>query len=167
MEQTPRPLFVYGSLRAKPLLAWFLTGDRSRVDDLDGMITPAQLPNHTSLAVKDSKSPTAVRSSNEGDCINGYLVQVDTMFQRRTLGDKGFALETTTVMTTGNDGRPTGEIVEADFYNWAGDKDMITTELWDLEKFIEEDLDCFFFFLRNWRHWLEETKVIWSSNRGA
>lgn len=56
------------------------------------------------------------------------------------LGDTSCALETTTVMTTGNDGRPTGETVEADFYIWAGDKDMLTTELWDLEKFIEEGL---------------------------
>lgn len=140
----PRPLFVYGTLRAKPLLAWALMGDSSRVDDLDHMILPAQVTKYTRLAVKHSDYPAVIRSSNEGDHVDGYLLQLDTRSQRKKLDDfegETYAIETTTVKILGIDGYPTGETVEADIYLWVGDKDMLTTEPWELRRFIEERLE--------------------------
>ena len=140
----PRPLFVYGTLRAKPLLAWALMGDSSRVDDLDHMIRPAQVTKYTRLAVKHSDYPAVIRSSKEGDCVDRYLLQLDTRSQRKKLDDfegETYAVESTTVNLLSSDGHPTGETVEGDIYLWVGDKDMLTTEPWELGKFIEERLE--------------------------
>ncbi|ATY61064.1 Major facilitator superfamily general substrate transporter [Cordyceps militaris] len=140
----PRPLFVYGTLRAKPLLAWAVLGDSSRVDDLDDMIRPAQVSKYTRVAVKHSDYPAVIRSVEEGDCVDGYLLQLDTRSQRKKLDDfegETYAVESTIVSLLGSDGHPTGETVQGDIYVWVGDKDMLTTEPWELDKFIKERLE--------------------------
>lgn len=140
----PRPLFIYGTLRAKPLLAWALTGDSSRTRDVDHMLKPAQVSKYIRLAVKHSDYPAVIHSPNEGDCVDGYLLQVDTASQRKKLDDfegETYSVETTVVELLGDHSLPTGEKVNADIYLWSGDKDLLDTEPWELKTFIEDRLE--------------------------
>ncbi|KAM3509183.1 hypothetical protein MY11210_006438 [Beauveria gryllotalpidicola] len=143
-SKTPRPLFIYGTLRAKPLFAWALTGDSSRVADIAHMVKPALVSKYIRLAVKHSDYPAVVRGSREEDCVDGYLLQMDTMSQRKKLDDfegEIYMVESTIAKLVGDNDQPTGETLDADIYVWAGDKEMLEEKPWELERFIEERLD--------------------------
>ncbi|OAA35722.1 Major facilitator superfamily domain, general substrate transporter [Beauveria brongniartii RCEF 3172] len=143
-SKTPHPLFIYGTLQAKPLLAWALTGDSSQVADIAHMLKPALVSKYIRLAVKHGDYPAVVRGSKEEDCVDGYLLQVDTTSQRKKLDDfegEIYMVESTTAKLLGVNGQPTGESVDADIYVWAGDKEMLQEKPWELERFIKERLD--------------------------
>ncbi|KAM3429169.1 hypothetical protein MY4824_008424 [Beauveria thailandica] len=143
-SKTPRPLFIYGTLQAKPLLAWALTGDSSRVADIAHMLKPALVSKYIRLAVRNGDYPAVVRGSREEDCVDGYLLQVDTTSQRKKLDDfegEIYVVESTPAKLLGINGHPTGETVDADIYVWAGDEEMLEEKPWELEWFIKERLD--------------------------
>ncbi|KAM3448636.1 hypothetical protein MY3296_007595 [Beauveria thailandica] len=143
-SKTPRPLFIYGTLQAKPLLAWALTGDSSRVADIAHMLKPALVSKYIRLAVRNGDYPAVVRGSKEEDCVDGYLLQVDTTSQRKKLDDfegEIYVVERTPAKLLGTNGHPTAETVDADIYVWAGDEEMLEEKPWELEWFIKERLD--------------------------
>lgn len=143
-SERPRPLFIYGTLCAKPLLAWALTGDSTAVAQIEHMIKPALARKYIRLAVKNCDYPAVIGSSDESDYVDGYLLQVDTPSQRKKLdsfeGDT-YAAEATIVSVVDWNNRPTGEKVEAELYLWQGDKDLLSWKSWDLQAFIRDRLE--------------------------
>ncbi|KAJ6790173.1 hypothetical protein PWT90_10075 [Aphanocladium album] len=141
-QRLPRPLFIYGTLRAKPLLAWALTGDSSRVGDIEHMIKPAEVFKYTRLAVKQCDYPAIIESKSESDRVDGYLLQVDTTSQRKKLDEfegEAYAIHAVHVRVLHNE-EPTGEIIDADVYVWNGDMEMLAARPWELETFINDRL---------------------------
>ncbi|TFL00378.1 hypothetical protein BDV98DRAFT_650474 [Pterulicium gracile] len=89
MSENPRPLFVYGTLRALPLLAWALTGDFHKTD-------PATVSGYTRSRLHHCDYPAVVPSSpsSSESLVDGYLLRLETVSQRRKLDDfEGESLE--------------------------------------------------------------------------
>ncbi|KAL2202468.1 hypothetical protein CC79DRAFT_1325349 [Sarocladium strictum] len=131
----PKPMFIYGTLCAKPLLAWVLTGDANRVDDVKPLIAPAEAQNLARYALRGKDYPAAVRK--EGVTTKGYLLQPATRSQRRKLNDfegEIYRVENVTVK------KLTGEETQADVYVWDGEEDGFDGE-WDFEEFERERLE--------------------------
>lgn len=140
----PRPLFIYGTLRAKPLLAWVLTGDSSNVDQIHHMLRPARVQGYRRVAVKFADYPAVISSSNEADFVDGYLLQVEIPSQRRKLDNfEGELYKVISVVVTlvGHDNQQTGESTSADMYLWDGDMDLVSSEPWELEIFTKDRLE--------------------------
>ncbi|KIY68932.1 hypothetical protein CYLTODRAFT_394616 [Cylindrobasidium torrendii FP15055 ss-10] len=138
----PRPLFVYGTLRAIPLLAWALTGDSSQVHLAEEITRPATVKGYARFSVRHADYP-AVIPHDPTSSVDGNLLRLHTTSQRRKLDDfEGEAYTATSVIvhTTTEDG--VEEMVEADMYVWAGDPDLIEQgSTWDLAVFIRDRLD--------------------------
>lgn len=140
----PRPVFIYGTLRAKPLLAWALTGDSSNTSQINHMLKSARVEKYKRFAVKHCDYPAVIASLDEADFVDGYLLQTDTIFQRKKLDDfEGELYEITPIVVkiVGDNNQPTGETIEADMYLWNGDRDLLSSEPWDLDTFISERLE--------------------------
>lgn len=140
----PRPLFIYGTLRAKPLLAWALTGDSSNTSQINHMLKPARVEKYQRFAVKQSDYPAVIASSDEADFVDGYLLQTDTLSQRKKLDDfegEIYKITSVVVKIVGDDSQPTGETIEADMYLWDENRDLLSSEAWDLDTFINERLE--------------------------
>lgn len=133
----PKPVFIYGTLCAIPLLAWALTGDSSQVSVVSPLIRRAKVDGFARYRLSNRDYPAAVRC--EGSKICGYLVTFSHQSQRRKLDDfEGAIYQEIPVQANIVDqcGRPTGETVEADMYLWNGSMDGVTGEPWDLDEFI-------------------------------
>ncbi|KAK4148554.1 hypothetical protein C8A00DRAFT_47611 [Chaetomidium leptoderma] len=143
MSSPPRPLFIYGTLRALPLLAWAITGDSSRADEMPALLQNGVVSDCKRCPVRGSDYPAAIKSS--GSSVDGYLAASLTASQRRKLDDfEGETYKATpvTVNLLGEDGQPTGQIVEADMYVWDGDLERLDLEgCWSLSTFVKERLE--------------------------
>nr|CEG04997.1 unnamed protein product [Fusarium clavum]CEG05856.1 unnamed protein product [Fusarium clavum] len=133
---TPRPLFVYGTLRALPLLAWAVTGDAANTSTVEKLAHPAKVHGYARYAVHHCDYPAVVKE--ESGVVDGYLLLLETKSQRRKLDDfEGEAYKVTSVNVT----LENGTIVEADMYLWNGDTEKLSDEPWELEGFINERLE--------------------------
>lgn len=148
----PRPLFVYGTLLAEPLLAWAFTGDSANVEQIRHIIKPATVKGYTRLAVKNCDYPAAIPSApDEHGCIEAHLLLLETQTQRNKLDDfegeiyKPVAVAATVIGT--------GEPKEADMYVWDGDMDKLGPGPWDLQTFVNERRKTGWIFLTAWRWW--------------
>lgn len=106
----------------------------------------ALVSRYTRLAVKHSDYPAVVEGAREEECVDGYLLQVNTTSQRKKLDDfegEIYVVQETTAKLLGINGQPTGETVYADRYVWEGEKGMLEEEPWELERFFKERLDDF------------------------
>jgi gamma-glutamylcyclotransferase (GGCT)/AIG2-like uncharacterized protein YtfP len=141
MSGKPRPLFVYGTLCAFPLLAWVLTGEASRVDTLTGLLRKGTARGFKRCSLHHRDYPAAIKDENAS--IDGYLRLLETTSQRRKLDDfEGEAYRVTPVTVfLESDGETAGEKTEADIYIWNGEMDDISMEPWDLDAFIKDRLD--------------------------
>ncbi|KAH8169476.1 gamma-glutamyl cyclotransferase, AIG2-like domain-containing protein [Sarocladium implicatum] len=138
------PLFIYGSLCAKPILAWALTGNASLTTPLTHLIHPARAQNIARYALNWGDYPAAVREP--GAFTLGYLFRPETHKQRSKLDEfegETYKVESVKVqLLSEEDGKtPTGEEVEADIYLWNGEKAMVSDKPWDLEWFIENRVE--------------------------
>ncbi|KAK4455650.1 hypothetical protein QBC34DRAFT_390531 [Podospora aff. communis PSN243] len=132
----PRPLFVYGTLRALPLLAWALAGEPSQVDTISSMIRNATVKGYKRCSVRHADYPAAIKDDEA--TVDGYLLILETASQRRKLDDfEGEAYKVTPV-TVSLEG---GKTVDADMYVWDGDMDALSSEPWDLQVFIRDRLE--------------------------
>ncbi|KAL7628564.1 hypothetical protein AAE478_000079 [Parahypoxylon ruwenzoriense] len=139
----PRPLFIYGTLCAMPLLAWALTRDASKTLAASTLTQPAKVYGYARFSLHNCDYPAVVKH-NLDSSVDGYLLTLETTSQRRKLDDfEGEAYKATGVAVTllDSDGLPRGEIVDADMYVWAGDAETLTAEPWELEVFIRERLE--------------------------
>ncbi|KAM0207277.1 hypothetical protein ACHAQI_007764 [Fusarium lateritium] len=137
-EPSPRPLFVYGTLRALPLLAWALTGDAANTAIVAALARPATVHGYARYAVQHRDYPAAVKKEEPGHEVDGLLLVFETRSQRRKLDDfEGEAYTPTPVLATLQD----GSTVDADMYVWGGDEEALSTELWELEDFVKDRLE--------------------------
>ncbi|PBK98908.1 AIG2-like protein [Armillaria gallica] len=136
---TLRPLFLYGTLRAMPLLAWALTGDSRKTDVVAPLIKPALLEGYARFSLFGKDYPALIKH-NETSIVDGLLLCPQNKSQRRKLDDfEGEAYTVTPVQVTvvGEE----GQMVEADIYLWNGERDAVSADSWDLDTFIKERLD--------------------------
>lgn len=139
----PRPLFVYGTLQAKPLLAWALTGDASNVDTVSPLMHIAQVSGYKRLTVHHSDYPAVIKT-NDFSMVSGHLIRLETVSQRKKLDDFEGELYTVVpiaVQVLDKQHNPTGEIVDADMYIWNGEMELLGMEDWELDYFIENRLE--------------------------
>ncbi|KAI1070149.1 hypothetical protein LB507_007942 [Fusarium sp. FIESC RH6] len=133
---TPRPLFVYGTLRALPLLAWAITGDASNTNTVQRFAHPAKVHGYARFSVRHCDYPAVVEK--ESSEVDGYLLILETKSQRKKLDDfEGEAYKVTPVEVVMEDGTK----VEADMYVWDGDIERLSDEPWELEWFVNERLE--------------------------
>ncbi|EFY89708.1 hypothetical protein MAC_04361 [Metarhizium acridum CQMa 102] len=138
----PKPLFVYGTLCAKELLAWALTGDSSNVDYIVNLIRPARVYGFARYRSRGRDYPAA--TIHKDSYIDGYLVSFQSMSQRRKLddfeGEIYKPVSTRTYILDENKER-SGEEILADIYLWNGPAESLTEESWELDVFINESLE--------------------------
>ncbi|KAK3935084.1 hypothetical protein QBC46DRAFT_298790 [Diplogelasinospora grovesii] len=143
MSSEPRPLFIYGTLCALPLLAWAMTGEITKIDEVRPLLRKAMVHGYKRCSLHGRDYPAAIQDT--GSSVDGYLLAPQTTSQRRKLDDfEGETYKITQVMVTilDNDGQPTGDIVEADMYVWDQDLDTVSLEApWDLDTFVRERLE--------------------------
>ncbi|KAF8716055.1 hypothetical protein AX14_012444 [Amanita brunnescens Koide BX004] len=136
--QRPRSLFLYGTLRALPLLAWASTGDSTKVDVVKPLVCPARVRGYARLRLHGKDYPAVVKHA-DASAVDGLLFRPQNQSQRQKLDDfEGETYLATQVDVQTVDG---AEVADADIYLWNGDLDAISTEDWDLEIFIRERLD--------------------------
>ncbi|KAH7121364.1 hypothetical protein EDB81DRAFT_228883 [Dactylonectria macrodidyma] len=133
----PRLLFVYGTLRALPLLAWALTGDASNTEAVAALTAPAKVYGYARFSLRHCDYPAVIKH-NEDSYVDGYLLNLETTSQRKKLDDFEGELYKVTPVTVILE---TGDAVEADLYVWDGDSEALLSEPWELETFISERLD--------------------------
>ncbi|KAG5770511.1 hypothetical protein H9Q72_002676 [Fusarium xylarioides] len=132
----PRPLFVYGTLRARPLLAWALTGDATNTELISALARLAKVHGYARYTVRSRDYPAVVK--RDGHEVDGDLLVLETKSQRKKLDDfEGEAYTPMSVDVVLED----GNIVEADIYVWTGDQAALTDEPWELNTFVKERLE--------------------------
>ncbi|KAF5611507.1 uncharacterized protein FSUBG_2341 [Fusarium subglutinans] len=132
----PRPVFIYGTLRARPLLAWALTGDAANTELISALSRPAKVHGYARYTVRSRDYPAVVKK--DGHEVDGDLLVLETKSMRKKLDDfEGETYTPTSVDVVLDD----GSVVEADMYVWAGDQDALTDEPWDLDIFVKDRLE--------------------------
>ncbi|KAK0708942.1 hypothetical protein B0T26DRAFT_652720 [Lasiosphaeria miniovina] len=142
MSTSPKPLFVYGTLRALPLLAWALTGEATQVDAIKGMLRKATVSGYKRCALHDCDYPAAIKDENSS--IDRYVLLLETTSQRRKLDDfeevyKAMPVTASIIKDSEDDKEE--ETIEVDMYVWDGDMTKISPEPWELELFMADRLD--------------------------
>ncbi|KAF5657172.1 hypothetical protein FDENT_14221 [Fusarium denticulatum] len=143
-----RPLFIYGTLRARPLLAWTLTGDAANTEPISALARPAKVSGYARYTVRSRDYPPIIKK--DGHEVDGDLLILETKSQRKKLDDfEGEIHTATSVHVVLED----GSVVEADMYVWAGDHDALSDEPWELDTFVKERLE-------DWLDLLEGMEMI-------
>ncbi|KAI1102343.1 AIG2-like protein [Jackrogersella minutella] len=138
----PRPLFIYGTLCALPLLAWVLTGDASNISAVSRLIQPARIYGYGRFSLQNRDYPAVVKHEPHSS-VDGYLLILETTSQRKRLDDfEGEAYEPIPVDVTvfDPDKKPRKETLEADIYLWSGDTNDLVDNPWELEVFERKKL---------------------------
>jgi gamma-glutamylcyclotransferase (GGCT)/AIG2-like uncharacterized protein YtfP len=81
---TPRPLFLYGTLRALTLLAWALTGDPTKEVQILPLTEPATLSCFARFFIIGMDYPALVHHESSS-AVDGLLLRPRTQSQRRKL----------------------------------------------------------------------------------
>ncbi|KAL6301125.1 hypothetical protein BKA93DRAFT_828547 [Sparassis latifolia] len=135
-EPAPRPLFLYGTLLCRPLLAWLLTGDPHRTSLIEDVTAPARLRDFVRTPLRGCDYPALVPAS--GREVQGLLLRLQSTSQRRKVDDfegETYRVTAVRVRSVGDDDGE-GKEIEADAYVWAGQPEMVELgKEWDLEKF--------------------------------
>lgn len=129
-----RPLFIYGTLRALPLLAWAPTGDASSTAAVERLARPGKVDGYARYIVRGCDYHGPMPSEEEESSIDGLSLVFKNPSQRKKLEDfEGETYRITPITVT----LDAGEIVEADMYVWAGETDKLSAEPWNLSTFEE------------------------------
>lgn len=119
IQLQPRPLFIYGTLCAKPLLAWVLTGDASNVAAVSRLAHSARVSGFARFAVKNCDYPAIIKHDDARSTVQGYLLQPETVSQRKKLDNfegELYKIVSVAVSLIDADGKPQDETTEADMY---------------------------------------------------
>ncbi|KAJ3577560.1 hypothetical protein NPX13_g3010 [Xylaria arbuscula] len=146
-----RPLFIYGTLRALPLLAWVLTGDSSNASAISKLVKPARIYGYARFSLRGRDYPALVKHDTQSST-DGYILTLETATQRKKVDifeGRAYRLETVTATilleTNKNHQEHScvngGRVVDADVYLWAGEKDALTANPWELEYFEKNVLE--------------------------
>ncbi|KAK1970190.1 hypothetical protein LY78DRAFT_677863 [Colletotrichum sublineola] len=128
-SKPPRPAFLYGTLCARPLLPWVLTGDAAQVEGIATLVCPAKAEGFVRYSLRSRGNPAAKLDDFEGEVYRVEAVQAASLDSKTT--------------------------VESGIYSWDGDREMVSDTLRDLDWFIWESLQDWinFFFFRDWSWW--------------
>ncbi|KAG7445506.1 uncharacterized protein BT62DRAFT_932587 [Guyanagaster necrorhizus] len=138
----PRPLFLYGTLCAMPLLAWALTGDSRKTKEVETLVQAAYVKGYSRFSLYGKDYPAVIKHVDTS-VVDGLLLWPRNHSQRTKLDDfegeiyKLTPVEARTVNERGED----DEVIDADMYLWDGDHDAMSKDGWDLHTFIQERLD--------------------------
>ena len=138
-------MFLYGTLKALPLLAWVLTGDASKVDQVLLLTEPATLTGFACFSIEQKDYPALIRH-DPSSTVDGLVLRPQTQSHRRKVDD--FEGETYSVTPVTVIVKKSGieEQVDADVYVWNG-KDKVSGLPWNFEEFkrdrLEDWLDIF------------------------
>jgi len=137
-QQTLRPLFLYGTLRAMPLLAWALTGDSRNTHTVQSLVKPAVLRGYMRFSLHGKDYPALIKHDATSS-VDGLLLSPQSKAQRLKLDDFEGELYVATKIQVevGED----GETVDADVYLWNGELDAVSSDQWELETFTRERLE--------------------------
>ncbi|KAI0485843.1 AIG2-like protein [Xylaria cf. heliscus] len=159
---SPRPLFIYGSLCALPLLACVLTGDAKNTAAVTGLIQPARVNGYARFTVQSGDDAAAVKHPRSS--VDGYLLRLETMSQRRKLdnfeGDSYKPVPVEAVTDIQADPEIPTTLIEADMYMWTGDMNLVSSSPWLIETFEKERLQY-------WLETLEGMEIIDRNQREA
>lgn len=134
----PKPIFIYGTLRALSLLAWALTGDATRVEAVAALVRPATVDGFARYSLRYRDYPAVVRKDCADSSVDGLLLMLETRAQRMKLDNFEGEEYKVTPVTVRLD---SGDTIEADMYVWNGNADAVSSEPWDLAKFTNERLE--------------------------
>ncbi|KAK1490737.1 hypothetical protein CCUS01_14394, partial [Colletotrichum cuscutae] len=137
----PKTVFLYGTLCALPLLTWVLTGDATQVKEISALIRTAKVENVARYSLHGCDYSCAFRE--HGSYINGYLLQPQTLSQRKKLDDfegEVYQVNPIQAMVLSHGGETVESLIEANIYLWNGDEDLVAYQSWDLEWFLQERL---------------------------
>ena len=126
-----RPVFLYGTLMAAPLLALLLTGNRENKDVIVPLRKNAILHHYRRGSVLGKDYPALVKGA-EHDLVEGMIFYPRNMDDRRKLNNfegEQYALEIVKVVSE------SGERVEASTYVWSGEKAEVSETDWDFKEF--------------------------------
>lgn len=135
-QPPPRPVFVYGTLCALPLLAWVLTGDASNAEPTAALAYQARVFGYQRFSLYNCDYPCVVKTDLIAE-VDGYLLKLETEAQRKKLDafeGESYKVAPVTVFLEN------GEMLEADMYVWDGDVELVSTRPWSLDEFIKERL---------------------------
>ncbi|KAF5570398.1 hypothetical protein FPHYL_1234 [Fusarium phyllophilum] len=96
----PRPLFIYGTLRARPLLAWALTGDATNTELISTLARPAKVrgyARYTRKKLDDFESEIYTPTSVDAVLEDGSVVEADMYVwagDQDALSDEPWELDT-------------------------------------------------------------------------
>ncbi|EPE05632.1 aig2 family protein [Ophiostoma piceae UAMH 11346] len=135
----PRPLFIYGTLCAKPLLAWAMTGSAENVSQVEPLLQPAKVVGYKRVAVLGCDYPAVIQ--DEKSVVEGYFLRPRTTSERKKLDDFEGEVYKPVVVAVEIQTASTLEHATADMYVWDSDMDKLSAEPWDLQEFIKTRLD--------------------------
>ena len=130
------PAFLYGTLMAKRLLAWLLTGDENKTEILDHQQC-AVLHGYSRRKVAGKDYPGIIRADNT-DQVQGVLFWPRNMDDRRKLCNfegEPYKMEKVSVISG------SGEEHEAFTFVWNGEASGLGDEEWSLNEFEETRLE--------------------------
>ncbi|KAE9388493.1 hypothetical protein BT96DRAFT_1004138 [Gymnopus androsaceus JB14] len=134
-----RPIFLYGTLQALPLLAWALTGDSRNTSTVSPLLMNARLVGGYARFTVLGKDYPALIKHHDSSPVDGLLLFPLTMSQRTKLDDfEGGAYKAARIKAIIAE---TEEVVDADVYLWNGEPDEVSKDPWDLAAFIKDRLE--------------------------
>lgn len=126
-----RPVFLYGTLMAAPLLALIVTGNQSNHDFIAPLLKKAILHQYRRSSVLGKDYPALVKGA-ENDIVKGLVFYPRNIDDRRKINNfegENYSLETVKVALE------SGEQVEASSYIWAGEHSELSNTNWDFTEF--------------------------------
>jgi len=123
---------------AAPLLAWALTGDASKSEDVLAQRKPGRITGFSRHVVLGFDYPALLPSGAAGGVVEGFVVFPRNISEWTKLDTfEGDAyIRTSVIVDVGGE-----ETVEADTYVWAGDRSQLGGEDWSFTFFESERLD--------------------------
>jgi gamma-glutamylcyclotransferase (GGCT)/AIG2-like uncharacterized protein YtfP len=126
-----RPLFLYGTLKSKHLLALILTGERENTAELTPHLARAVIRNFRRGQVQNRDYPALVRAGPEST-VEGLIFYPRNPDDRRKIDNfEGEQYTQEIVKAT----IESGEEIEVSTYVWNGRRDAISPGDWDEKEF--------------------------------
>jgi len=138
-----QPLFLYGTLMAKPLLAWLLSGEATNIDIVEQNTEKAVLHGYLRRNVAGKDYPALIKG-DKNDQVDGILFTPRNINDRRKLHNfegEQYKLETVHVVSE------PGMECEAFAFVWDGEREELEDREWSFAEFenkrLQDWLDLF------------------------
>ncbi|KAI9152007.1 hypothetical protein HJFPF1_09226 [Paramyrothecium foliicola] len=123
-QPKPKPLFIYGTLSALPMLAWALTGDSTKTTLVAPLVRRAGVKSYMGsvIAFGDRAADYPAVIPDAQSDVEALLLSLETPSQRRKLDDfEGYSFEAVSVSVDVLDGQGQPcEVIKAGMYLWKG-----------------------------------------------